>query len=400
MPVNVADFVARNFRGPTLPEIDRARTQNALGRLELTQQQNAVNRIPQANRLEDLRIQAAEQDVEQQRKANAASFLANRFSALAQSKNPKAAASAFVGGPDFRAAGSLLGLPVDQFTITAGDTDDAIRSSAADWARAIGMQTTATSDQPSKVQEYEYAKQNGFAGTYAEFLDRFYGREVSEPATVKAARYYESLTPEQRVRFNEANRNLPVENINSIPTRVLPGGGMQPLSTIDTEADAKRRLAAAQAAGTATGEATSPMKTVRIQAASRRLERVKQASEALKGGNPITGFALGYTGAGQELIQANSQLVAELTAITRIPGVGSQSDLEQRLQQLQLPTPEMYPAVRARAIAELEDFMRDLDSALGNVSRGTAPPPATSGRGLPDVTKMSDDELRRLANGG
>jgi hypothetical protein len=141
MPVNVADFVARNFRGPTLPEIDRARTQNALGQLELTQQQNAVNRIPQANRMEDLQIQAVQQGIDQTRRANAGSLLARGFFSIAHSSTPKATAQQFIGSPVFKQAAEAVGWPpeyVAQFSVAPADTDQSIAESALAHARQLG----------------------------------------------------------------------------------------------------------------------------------------------------------------------------------------------------------------------------------------------------------------------
>jgi hypothetical protein len=101
---------------------------------------------------------------------------------------------------------------------------------------------------------------------------------------------------------------------------------------------------------------------------------VSAASRALgTGGGPLEGRARGAIGtpAAQELEAANAQLINELTALTRIPGVGSQSDLEQRLAQLQLPNATQHPSVRERSIKELEAFINDLGAALDSVSGGS-----------------------------
>jgi len=185
-------------------------------------------------------------------------------------------------------------------------------------------------------------------------------------------------TAESWATFVESNDPSTLVRTAPYQFRDTPGGGILGLDPLNPDkpttvlSDPAGAAGAAAKAGavaeaTTTGEARGGIKSVRIDAAQRRLARVKSASEALKTGGPIVGTISGALPSGQELNQANAQLLTELTALTRTPGVGAQSDLEQRLAQLQLPGPEMYPAVRAKAIAELEAFISDLDAALFNV---------------------------------
>lgn len=112
-----------------------------------------------------------------------------------------------------------------------------------------------------------------------------------------------------------------------------------------------------------------------VDAAIRRVDRLSQASQSLGNfladGGPIDGPLLSKTKSGQELEQSAASLMPVLTALTRVPGIGAQSDLEQRLAMLQLPSVDMYPEVRARAVAELQAFMRDLRQAYVNLAAGT-----------------------------
>jgi hypothetical protein len=113
-------------------------------------------------------------------------------------------------------------------------------------------------------------------------------------------------------------------------------------------------------------------KLVTVDAAMRRVERLAAASQnlgnAVADGGPVDGFLLSRTPSGQELVQSAASLMPALTALTRVPGIGAQSDLEQRLAQLQLPDPSMYPDVRARAVEELKLFMADLRNAYLNAA--------------------------------
>jgi hypothetical protein len=270
----------------------------------------------------------------------------------------------------FREIGGELKLPVDQFRPAQGDDPEQIRAAARSWAQAVG----AGSGQQSRVQS----------------------TQVLQDGTIAYV-----TSDGQLVRTGEKARN-PLQFTGDVGGGV-PGfanrqtGEVTPVSTPDAENQAAAARAQALAAAQARGDAQGGTKPVRLQAALRRLDRVKTASEKLSFGGPVIGGVVGMTPEGQELDQANAQLLTELTALTRVPGVGAQSDLEQRLAQLQLPTAGMYPTVRANAIKELEMFLGDLEKAISNVEGGQSP---VDGGGMPDFTNMSDDELRRLAGGG
>jgi hypothetical protein len=115
----------------------------------------------------------------------------------------------------------------------------------------------------------------------------------------------------------------------------------------------------------------------------RRVERIEQASEKLTfGGGPVDAKVLGLTPSYKELEQAGASLMPVLTALTRVPGIGSQSDLEQRLAQLQIPSGDMYPETRKKAIAELKLFIEDLRNAYTNVAEGAAPSQSAAPTGV------------------
>lgn len=183
-----------------------------------------------------------------------------------------------------------------------------------------------------------------------------------------------------------------------------------PVSTLPAEAGAQQTLANARAAGAAEvipAEARSAArdKLPRARAAFRRLGRVADAVEGLADnmllqGGPFQASALSVTKEGQELDNAVAQLMPEITALTRVPGVGSQSDLEQRLANLALPSSANYPEVNRKAIEELDLFLKDLEAAYSNVAAGGGGQQnSEQAGGLPDFQNMSEEELRRLAGG-
>lgn len=136
-----------------------------------------------------------------------------------------------------------------------------------------------------------------------------------------------------------------------------------------------------------------------LPALKRRIQRVADASGNLGmfglDGGPIDQFALRYTEGGSELESSVGQLRATLLPFVRVPGVGSQSDLEARLDGLQYPDVSQPPAVRKKNIDELNAFIRDLESALSAVTKqGSAPTEQNQ-----PVRVQSADDYNRLPSG-
>lgn len=113
----------------------------------------------------------------------------------------------------------------------------------------------------------------------------------------------------------------------------------------------------------------------RLSAALRRVDRIDKALQdisknTLANGGPVDQYALRYTDEGQELDASVAQLLPELQALTRVPGIGSQSDLESRQAALAMPSLSVNPQVNARSLAELRSFISDLKSAYDSVLTG------------------------------
>src|SRR5207342_1113343 len=78
-------------------------------------------------------------------------------------------------------------------------------------------------------------------------------------------------------------------------------------------------------------------KMAQFNTAERAIKRLEDASAAIAknsvfDGGPIDQYAIKFTQQGQEMQQAGASLLPVLTALTRVPGIGSQSDWEGRLQ--------------------------------------------------------------------
>lgn len=138
----------------------------------------------------------------------------------------------------------------------------------------------------------------------------------------------------------------------------------------------------------------------RLNAAVRRVERVGNAVAALADnpmfdGGTVDAYILGQTPEGKELQAAVASLMPELQALTRVPGIGSQSDLEARLASLALPSLEMNPEINARTYEELKTFIEDLQAAYASITGEVVkkpPPPKVDGK-----ARSLDDILNQYA---
>jgi hypothetical protein len=120
------------------------------------------------------------------------------------------------------------------------------------------------------------------------------------------------------------------------------------------------------------------MKMPRVSATLRQLDRVEKASQAIANnklfdGGEVDAKYIDRTQEGRELVAAIAQLRPSLTALTRVPGIGSQSDLEARLDGLQFPSSDLPPAVRQKNVEELKAFVSDLRDVYTSLADDQSP---------------------------
>lgn len=96
----------------------------------------------------------------------------------------------------------------------------------------------------------------------------------------------------------------------------------------------------------------------------RGVERVRSALSALDqsriGTGPAAQLAQRYLPAGQELETAVNAMNNSMLALTRVPGVGAQSDLEARIASMRFPQLDRDESVNRQTLADLEKFVNDL----------------------------------------
>lgn len=124
------------------------------------------------------------------------------------------------------------------------------------------------------------------------------------------------------------------------------------------------------------------MKIAQLDNVNRGLDRIDQAMAALSGSfvdtGPVDQYLQRYTPQGQELEAAIGGIQNSMLALTRVPGVGSQSDLEARIANLQYPSLSNSPEVNRRTLQNLRAFVQDIQREIGQ-NRGRQPNQPSTG---------------------
>lgn len=113
---------------------------------------------------------------------------------------------------------------------------------------------------PAAVQEYEYAKTNGYKGSFDEWK-RIAAAQPQAPAALQEWEAFSKMNQEQQAQYlNMKRSNQPYTMIETADGKALLNrttGGQKPLTTRDQEADAAGKMAEAEAGGKITGGAAA-----------------------------------------------------------------------------------------------------------------------------------------------
>lgn len=123
----------------------------------------------------------------------------------------------------------------------------------------IAQELSAQKDKgPNSVQEYEYARKNGFAGSFQDWIAA--GGQSSRPSAVQEWEFYNKLPSEMQPRYLEMKRNpnFVVKDVNQVPTVIHPtarGTTTTALSNLGSEAAAAGTIKQSEAQAGQLGEA-------------------------------------------------------------------------------------------------------------------------------------------------
>jgi hypothetical protein len=281
-----------------------------------------------------------------------------------------------------RTFGEILGTSMLQANqLKQGRTDDEFKRQymQAQMAAMRGKQQG-----PASVQEYEYAKKNGYQGSFQDWTVA--AGQSSRPSSVIEWEHYQNLLNEDKKNgtqnaraYLEMKRSPPfkIESVQGAPTAVFgtPGGGIQatPLSTLSREAAAAETIATAKGVGQTVGEAQgaqaskSPAKSSMDYVLAEFRKTIPKTTQ---------GGLFGIVGkAGtvfdkkdkERFNNLREQLSTELRTVFRIPGEGTLSDREQAQYGIQLPSTDYETETNEQILSDIENRVRlRTETPIGN----------------------------------
>jgi hypothetical protein len=125
-------------------------------------------------------------------------------------------------------------------------------------AQMAAMGQKKAPQSPASVQEYEYAKQNGFQGSFQDWIVA--GGQTSRPSSVQEWEFYHSLPDEKKPLYLEMKRNpnFTVKDVGQVPTSIqqsiVGGVTQQPLTSLPQVASAAETVKQAEGRGGAVGK--------------------------------------------------------------------------------------------------------------------------------------------------
>lgn len=250
--------------------------------------------------------------------------------------------------------------------------------------------TKPTSEnQPNSVREYEFAKSNGFNGSFQDWITA--GGQSSRPSSVQEWEFYAALPPDKQAAYLEMKRNPNVffGKVNEVPTIAkAPTAGMPavttPLSTTASEAAAAGQVKQAEsqggAVGTALGNIQGGIQTKGANAVTTQgtldiaepLIDVATGSAAGAARDKLAAF-FGSAPDGAKAIAALKVLQANLmTSMPRMEGPQSDRDVQlYREAAGQIGDPTVPADIKKAAVATIRDIQnRYVQRATGSAPAG------------------------------
>jgi hypothetical protein len=322
-------------------------------------------------------------------------------------KEISAAPVSAVGNGDGPAVGmDAAGMPTG---LTSGAPAEAqaqhLAQAKAQYLMKYGQKPTTAADfladdamQGEQMAQIGDAQRKRAAGVTAEGNLAQFQKDLEGDATMTAAdRSYLKTDPKAY-----AERFKPISQVYvagkdgyvAAPGKVVPGAMPGAVTTLRDESGAVVKpipkpvektpeQIEANAAAAARGKAsvakpiteeqqqTIQMKLSSLQTAKRQLQDVRKAFDGIKNAK-LSGKGRGWvpTKENDSFTKSVEALKPTITALTRVPGIGSMSDFETRIAMAPYPNTGEYPEVNEKAIKALEDLINETETGYKGMGKG------------------------------
>lgn len=256
---------------------------------------------------------------------------------------------------------------------------------------------------PQDLQAYAQRELQGVQAALRALNSSRYKTQLA-PSAVQTYEYYKGLPPEEQQRMLETMRAPVVREVGGVQTIVRPGGGTQPLSTVEQEAAARAQIAGAEAGAktTATAGAEARADLPRIEGNAedtlRLLGQLKRAPlQYIFGAASMAPIVPGTAQADVFALWEQAQGQAFLKAFETLKGGGQITEVEGQKATAaitRLAQRKMSPKAAQEAISELEGIVR---AGLARARKKAGSAPAT-GAPRESGNRSLDDLLNQYGN--
>jgi hypothetical protein len=337
-------------------------TRNALAQMEL---QNAPADMQRRNALADTQLQGAQlnnQAAQQQLSAEQAKFAYAKLKQAADSGNPKAFITQQI--PDL--AAKLQSQGIDIHSMDDQSVADLTANLARKYAGEAGIAPTPKLE-TLNVDGGGILQRDPTSGALKQVVapqkpDHFAEAEAGRNAraAAKPRSQFRAMTPPEI-----AAAGLPTGSSAQIDEQT---GKIDVLSKKDTTASLSQKDAT-----------VAKIKLNQLKVAKQQLQNVRNKFAKIKG-TMQAGRGQGWvpSEAGEAFDKAVDSMKGSLTAITRVPGVGSMSDYESRIDQSKFPKRGDYESVTDDQIAAIDELLSTIESGYTDLLGGGSQQPTQS----------------------
>jgi hypothetical protein len=239
-----------------------------------------------------------------------------------------------------------------------------------------------TSNEPNSVREYQYAKQNGFEGSFQDWV--IAGGQNSRPSAVQEWDFYNKLPNEEKLKYLEMKRNpgIDIKSVGGVPTAIdaSRAGGINQtaLSSLPIETGAAGAIKQAEAQGGAIGKGSGEIQAGIQKKGSDAVgtkSAIEQAREIIpKATGSAGGAAYDATLAGFGTATEGAKAIAKLKVLqanlmTNMPRMeGPQSDRDVDLYREaagQIGDPKIPQEIKLEALQTIEELQNRYQERAG-----------------------------------
>lgn len=256
------------------------------------------------------------------------------------------------------------------------------------------LQKATETKSPSAVQEYEYAKANGFQGSFQDWK-RVASAQQSTPAAIQAYEYWKNLpTQQEKDEYLTVQRNMQPYQLGEMAGGKVvfnrATGQYEQATTAGQEAAGAGQIAAGTAAGKVSGEttATAQYDLPRVEDNAKQMLTLLDRLEKHPGRQQATGTSSAIPvdklpgTQSRDFVSLLNQVAGKqfLEAYNTLKGGGQITEVEGKKAETAISTIQDRGQSEEAYLQAIRDLRDVVNSGVGRARKKTGAPPASQKR--------------------